>query len=166
MNRELQKRLDALTQRVTKATTGIVPIEVLADDDGGQRGVLIPALRRELTFIQFFMLMDLNPDVAYVPFAPVPDPTCEAYYAVEEEALLSVTWADLQAENEAAERARAGGPYPGPGAVDRARTQAAAADPERAEMAAEYVEDWPWLEENFWTPTRERVDRLPRGQGR
>ena len=166
MNKQLLKRLQALADRAHDATSGIVPFGFVTDANGDIEAYTIPALGKTLTPDEFYDLVQKWEDVVFFPNRPIPDRTCDAYYKLEEEALLTVSWADLQAENEAVERARAEGrEFEGPGAVEAAMERARAADPERAALADEYAEGWVESCEWFYHPMRERAERLSKKRG-
>ena len=131
-------------------------------DDGFIAAYRLLDSGRTLTPDEFEALMDEWPDVVFFPAEEIPDPTAEAYWAVQEEALLTVTPEDLEAENRAARRVLAGELDAGDldGAVDSALARARAKNPERARLAEAFVEGWEEACDLFWHPMRERAERL------
>lgn len=103
MNQENMKRLRALEEQVAIPDEGFEFFREEVDEDGFVTHYVLLRSGRTLTIEEFDELVARRTGVAFVPIQPpTDDAEADAYWKYQE-APLSVTWADLQAEN-------AGGP--------------------------------------------------------
>ena len=160
MNKRMMDRIRALEERVRGLETGIVRLGFETDADGEITAFTLPDLGRRLEPDAFWALVDEWEDVVFFPAGEVPDPAKAAYDALEDEALLSLTPADLERENRVAEAVRRGEADPGfKGALEEATARAREADPERAALADRHEAEWEGGE-SFWGLMRERAERM------